>query len=270
MRNSIIAVAALSTILGIGSAAAADFPIQKAMAPVALYNWTGFYVGGNLGASWGTADSQITSTPVATTNTNSLNLNGAVYGGQIGFNWQVNNIVLGLETDFQGTSQKNSSFNIDRNLADVNAATGNAVPGQAIVSNFDQRLKWFGTVRGRIGFLPDPRWMVYATGGFAYGRVDSSVVSIDPDGDAVGASWAENRIGWVVGAGVEAALYDNWSWKLEYLHVDLPTGSATNSPLAGLAGSPNVPPGLIVGNLAINTRMTDEIVRFGVNYRFRY
>jgi outer membrane immunogenic protein len=269
----IASVAALSAILGVGTASAADFPVQgytKGPALGPAYNWSGFYIGGNFGYSWGRADSEIASTPPGTTNTNSQDLNGAVYGGQIGFNWQVNNIVLGLETDFQGTDQKNSLFNIDRNFADVNAATGNAVPGQAIVSNFDQRLKWFGTARARIGFLPDPRWMVYATGGFAYGRVESNVVSVDPDGDATGARLAENRIGWAVGAGLEAALYDNWSWKFEYLHVDLPKGTATNSPLAGLAGSPFIPAGTIVANLAINTRMTDEIVRAGVNYRFRY
>jgi outer membrane immunogenic protein len=272
MRNSksIIAVAALTTILGIGTAAAADFPIEKAMAPVALYSWTGFYVGGNFGYSLGRADSEIASTPPGTTTTSSQDLNGAVYGAQAGFNWQLNNIVLGLETDFQGTDQKNSNFNIDRNFADVNAATGTAVPGQAIVSNFDQRLRWFGTARARLGFLPDPRWMVYATGGFAYGRVESNVVSIDPDGDATGARLTEDRFGWVVGAGFEAAVYDNWSWKVEYLHVDLLKGTATNSPLAGLAGSPNLPAGTIVSTLAINTRMTDEIFRFGINHRFRY
>ncbi len=230
MRNlkSIIAVAAFSAILGIGTAAAADLPMQsytKEMAPVALYNWTGFYVGGNFGYSWGRADSVITSTPAGTTSTNSQDLNGAVGGGQIGFNWQTNNFVWGLEADFQGTDQRNSFFNIDRNLADVNAATGTAVPGQAIVSSFDQRLKWLGTVRGRLGFLPDPRWMVYATGGFAYGRVESSVTSIDPDGDAVGARWAEDRMGFVVGAGVESVLYDDWTWKLEYIHVDLGRGA---------------------------------------------
>jgi outer membrane immunogenic protein len=273
MRDSkfIISVAAFSAILGIGTASAADLPMESYSKAPAIYNWTGFYVGGNFGYSWGRADSAITSTPAGTTNTSSLDLNGAVGGGQIGFNWQTNAIVWGLETDFQGTDQKNSLFNIDRNFADVNAATGTAVPGQAIVSNFDQRLKWFGTFRGRIGFLPDPRWMVYATGGFAYGRVESSVTSIDPDGDAVGARWAEDRMGFVVGAGVESVLYDNWTWKLEYLHVDLGRGgSATNSPLAGLAGSPNIPAGTIVGNLAMNTRLTDEIVRVGVNYRFRY
>jgi len=275
MRHSkfIISVTALSAILGIGAASAADLPMQgysKAIAP-AIYNWTGFYVGANLGYSWGRADSTITSTPAGTTNTSSLDLNGAVGGGQIGFNWQTSAYVWGLEADFQGTDQRNSLFNIDRNFADVNAATGTAVPGQAIVSNFDQKLTWFGTVRGRIGFLPDPRLMVYATGGFAYGRVESSVTTIDPDGDAVGAKWAEDRFGWVVGDGVETAIYDNWSLKFEYLHVDLGRGgSATTSPLAGLAGSPNIPAGTIVGNLAMNTRLTDEIVRLGVNYRFRY
>jgi outer membrane immunogenic protein len=277
----IISVAALSAILGTGTASAADLPVRSyskapAIAPVILYNWTGFYVGGNFGYSWGKADSNFTNTPTAaagggptTRTSSSQNLNGALGGGQIGFNWQTNAFVWGAEADFQGTDQRKSLFNIDRNLADVNAATGAAVPGQAIVSNFDQRLNWFGTVRGRIGFLPDPRWLVYATGGFAYGQVNSSLTSIDPDGDAVRARWSENRTGWVVGAGVEAALLDNWTWKLEYLHVDLGRGGSTSSPLVGLAGSPNVA-GMVVANLAINTRLTDEIVRLGANYRFKY
>jgi outer membrane immunogenic protein len=277
MRDSkfMISVAALSAILGIGTASAADMPMQSyskapAIAPV-IYSWTGFYVGGNFGYSWGKANSDFTNTPIgglATTRSSSQNLNGALGGGQIGFNWQTNAFVWGVEADFQGTDQRKSLFNIDRNPADIAAA--GFLPGQAIVSNFDQRLKWFGTARGRIGYLPDPRWLVYATGGFAYGRVDSNLTSIDPDGDAVGARWSENRTGWVVGAGVEAALFDNWTWKLEYLHVDLGRGGSVNSSLAGLGGGMFLPAGTVVANLAINTRLTDEIVRLGANYRFRY
>jgi outer membrane immunogenic protein len=275
----ITAVAAISAILGTGTASAADLPVRSyskapAMVPV-IYNWTGFYVGGNFGYSWGEANSDFTNTPTAaggggptTRRSNSQNLNGALGGGQIGFNWQTNAFVWGLEADFQGTDQRKSLFTIDRNPADLIAA--GFVPGQALVSSFDQRLKWFGTVRGRIGYLPDPRWLVYATGGFAYGRVDSNLTSIDPDGDAVRGRWSENRTGWVVGAGVEAALLDNWTWKLEYLHVDLGRNGSTNSPLVGLGGGLFLPAGTVVANLALNTRLTDEIVRLGVNYRFKY
>ena len=131
MRDSkfMISVAALSAILGIGTASAADMPMQSysnapAIAPV-IYSWTGFYVGGNFGYSWGKANSDFTNTPIgglATTRSSSQNLNGALGGGQVGFNWQTNAFVWGVEADFQGTDQRKSLFNIDRNPADIAAA----------------------------------------------------------------------------------------------------------------------------------------------------
>ncbi|HET6838584.1 MAG TPA: outer membrane protein [Bradyrhizobium sp.] len=286
MKRQIVLTAALLTAVS-GSAMAADLykpaPSDYTKAPIIapVYNWTGFYVGGNFGYGWGKADSDFAFTPTAlggggptTTSSNSQKVNGALGGAQIGFNWQTNAVVWGVEADFQGADQRNSFQNLDRNPADVIAADGapdngfGAQPGEAIISTLNQSLKWFGTARGRIGYLPDPRWLVYATGGFAYGRVSSDLTVIDPDGDTSHANWSENRTGWVAGVGVEAALSDSWTWKFEYLHVDLGSGGST-SPFTGLPGSPFIA-GVVVANAAINTRFTDEIVRLGVNYKFRY
>jgi outer membrane immunogenic protein len=286
MKRQLLVTTALLTAVSC-SAMAADLArpapeYTKAPVMTPVYNWTGFYVGGNFGYGWGKADSDFAFTPTAlggggatTTNSNSQRVNGAFGGGQIGFNWQTNAFVWGVEADFQGADQRNSQLNFDRNPADLIAAIGppnngfGAQPGEAIVSNLSQNLKWFGTARGRIGFLPDPRWLVYATGGFAYGRVSSDLTTVEPDGDTLHSNWSENRIGWVAGVGVEAALADNWTWKFEYLHVDLGSGGSTNSPVTGLPGSPNIA-GVVVANAAITTRFTDEIVRLGVNYRLRY
>jgi len=96
-----LGLALLASTAFVGAAAAADIqaarPVYKApvLAPVPVYNWTGFYVGVNAGYSWGQQDNSISGTAVGTNK-----VNGFIGGGQIGYNWQVNQIVFGLEADF--------------------------------------------------------------------------------------------------------------------------------------------------------------------------
>jgi outer membrane immunogenic protein len=250
--SSAAAIALLTTSL---SAKAADVPA-----------WAGFYVGANFGNSWAIAKSDFSS-PITSTRSNSQDLRGAVGGGQIGYNWRTNAWVWGVEADFQGTDQKGTFFNRDTNPADLIAAVGPGVPG-SLDSTLNQNMPWFGTVRARVGFVLEPRWMIYATGGLAYGEVDSNLSTIDPDNDVTTSSWSETHFGWTVGAGVEAAFWDNWTGRLEYLHMDLGrSGGSTNSTL--FTTGPFLPAGgAVTGHLAIRTRLTDEILRVGLNYRF--
>jgi outer membrane immunogenic protein len=255
-------------------------PAKAPTAPVEVVNWTGLYIGGNFGYSWGRADSDftlsVTGTTTTTTNNNRQSINGVLGGGQIGYNWQSSAFVYGLEADFQGADQKGRFIALDTNPTDVKNAGG--APGctiggtstpcpNAITSTLGQQLVWFGTVRGRLGYLVAPRWLVYGTGGLAYGRVKSDFLSVEPDGETDVSRWTETRVGWAAGAGVEAMLLGRWTGRLEYLHVDLTRNGSTNSTFFH-SGFFTPPPGIVLGTFAINTRATDEIVRVGLNYSF--
>ncbi len=192
-------------LLGIASAAlygapvlASDMPMRappyRAFVPAPLFNWTGFYVGGNVGYGW--ASTGVTGL------SGSSNLNGFLGGGQIGYNWQgASPLVFGFEADFQGTGQ---------NRRDTLLGFG-----------VKQELPWFGTVRGRVGYAFDQA-MIYATGGLAYINYKMTVSGLGGT-----ASSDTSKAGWTVGAGIEWMFAPKWSTKLEYLYLDTGNTSAT-------------------------------------------
>jgi outer membrane immunogenic protein len=151
----------------------------KPVAPAPVYSWTGFYVGANGGYGW--KDPTVTFTPndvdanfvTCVSGTcappASFNINGGFGGLQAGYNWQFSpQWVAGVETDFDWSDIKGTgTSNFLMTLA----------PAAPFPSNFAvfQNIKWFGTVRARLGYLPADHLLVYATGGFAYGRIDENV-----------------------------------------------------------------------------------------------
>jgi outer membrane immunogenic protein len=253
MKRMLIGIAAVTSLFAT-SAFAADLPMRtytKAPAYVEpVYNWTGFYIGGNVGYSWGRSSDTSTLTNAAgtvlLTTSDKSDLNGIVGGGQIGYNWQMQGWVWGFEADIQGTDEKGSrafSFTPTINIA--------VLP--AIPFALTQKIDWFGTVRARGGVLVTPTVLLYATGGLAYGEVKSSeAVGVVP----VTFSNSTTNVGWTVGAGIEGAIGGNWTARLEYLYVDL----------GRVSGSFTLLPGTNVSSYS--SRITDNIVRVGVNYRF--
>ncbi|MDE2376533.1 MAG: porin family protein, partial [Bradyrhizobium sp.] len=170
MKRIMVGMAAALSLFASGAMAAdlAARPYVKAP-PVAaaVYGWTGFYVGGNVGYSWGRARNTETISNFATgaalfTGTSSNDVNGVIGGGQIGYNWQMQNWLFGLEADFQGSGEKGSS-----NLVCVGCNDN----GTDITSTLTQKLTWFGTFRGRVGVLVTPSVLLYGTGGLAYGEL---------------------------------------------------------------------------------------------------
>jgi outer membrane immunogenic protein len=141
-------------------------------------------------------------------------------------------------------------------------------------------LPWFGTFRGRAGIAFD-RILLYATGGLAVGRLNADYTDaiaagfVTPAAAATG-SGGVTRAGWVIGAGVEGAVTNNWTVKVEYLHVDL--GSTGASVTGVTTGSLSVPIGdfrttiaqTTTFNSLFGTRFTDDIIRVGLNYRFAW
>jgi outer membrane immunogenic protein len=232
MKRIVVSAALLATT-GIG-AQAADLPTKAPYykAPVAaqVYDWTGFYYGANVGVGLGRSLSQLTipDGAVAFAERSRFGAAGAVGGGQIGYNWQFSNVVLGVEADLQG-----SAIEDNRSCGLYCQPTS---PG--VFARFDQKLDWFGTVRGRVGLASGPV-LSYVTGGLAYGGVRTSATeSLPGPGGTVSLTSAgigDTRTGWTIGSGVEAALGGNWTGKLEYLYLDLGTESGA-LPFTALPG----------------------------------
>ena len=237
---------AFAVLVTTGFAQAADLPRSAPVyAPVstAFTHWTGFYIGGNLGYGWASAETDF-SVGGASFASATNNLNGVLGGAQLGTNWQTGPAVFGVEADFQFTDMKGTL---------TAPSCSAAVCGVATSASYTQKLPWFGTVRGRLGYAKDS-WLVYGTGGYAYARLETDA-SASAGATSVNLSREETRSGWTVGGGVELAFARNWSARMEYLYVDLGRKDAT-------LVIPGIP------TIGEDSRVTQNIVRLGVNYRF--
>ena len=253
-------------------ALATDLPARTyTKAPVyvePVYNWTGFYIGGNVGYSWGRSSdtSSLTNTAGAVlfATTDKSNLNGVVGGGQIGYNWQMSNWMFGLETDFQGTGEKgSSSFTCPTGTCTPTTFVGVIalfpVPGQPVPLALTQKIDWFGDFRGRIGVLATPKVLLCATGDLAYGEMQ---VELETIGVLPGFSeLVTANVGYTVGAGIEGVIGGNWTAKLEYLYVDLGKVSGSFATTTAAFGG-----GTLTSNYS--SRVTDNVLRVGLNYKF--
>ena len=228
--------------------------------------WTGAYLGVNLGGGWSPSNPDIgpyydPNFPLGAGNLFLLpggadvskNSGGVVGGGQIGYNYQIGSSVIGAEADIQASSIGSHEINNffpwypspltpGGVLSPLSAFPASGYQGQAGF-NVGMTLPWFGTVRGRAGYLVTPTWLIYGTAGLAYGEVQG------------GASGFSNmRVGWAAGGGVEWAFRDNWSAKFEYLFVDLASGAAPGDS-AGWGWSYNIHPQVNILRAGLNYRM---------------
>lgn len=252
-------------------ALAADLPVPAAplvAAPAYAFSWTGFYVGANAGfggdrfaypfsASSQQLQAEAPPLTASASGRYSLTSSGFFGGGQIGYNHQFsNNIVLGLEADFQWSGIR-GRFDGTQTLSDNGTSVTTSF-------GFGSQVAWYGTLRGRLGYAWD-RVLVYATGGAAYGRVDTSgTISVSgPNGPVQTASAASGgtQWGWTVGAGLEYAFAPQWSFKTEYLYVDLGKRTLFSSAVNDVANG-------FTSNAAMSVETRFHAVRAGVNYRF--
>jgi outer membrane immunogenic protein len=253
----------LATASGVAAAAAAggsqaaDLAIRKApppaAPPVAAPSWAGFYVGGSLGAAWERMSDNPQSpygiyetTNGAPTSTNTTSFIG---GGEIGYNWQFGNIVAGLEGDFSGLSQGSSNFLPFGSICEVCGSSS--------------RVNWISTIRGRLGTTVfNPSWLVYATGGVAWGKVNNTFNFGDPGalGFVNNKSVSTTRTGWTAGGGVQYMITPNWIAGAEVLYVDLGTSSYS---------IPNTNANPAFGPVKTTTfKNTVTIARFKLDYKF--
>jgi outer membrane immunogenic protein len=263
MKKLIISALA---ILAIGQAAfAADISrprVQTFDPPVIQRTWTGAYVGANFGYGNSYDDRSISGTDALThgivasgvvPGSLSDRAHGWLGGVQVGYNWQINRMVLGVEADADWSGLRGSD-------SQTITAAPLGIP-LGITTSADWKNEWLATVRGRVGYLVNDGLMAFATGGLAVGQVkgNTSAVLTTP-GPTFTASegFSKTKFGWTVGGGVEGQLSSKWTWKAEYLYVDLGDRSGQISTVVG--GTP----------VAFDTRQdfTQHIVRVGLNYHF--
>jgi outer membrane immunogenic protein len=291
---------ALVTALVTTSAFAADMAVKAPPpAPAPVPTWTGYYGGIQFGGGWSdeavnfspndpVAAEILSGTigfpgeqPVANPR---ISQSGPVGGFEAGYNWQAGpNWVLGLETDFSGSGMSGHASSTSTLIGAPQFFTQ--------TTTAEQRNDWYGTVRGRAGWLATPNLLLFGTGGFAYGRVGDSAdyaqsglgsfISTGPGGVSVycvnfagaGAtcmvgSSSAIRTGWTVGGGVEGLLDQHWSAKIEYQFVDLGTETAPITAVAvcTIATCGFSAPTPASFNAAFHDRF--NVVRVGLNYRF--
>lgn len=226
-----------------GAALAADLP-YKAPPPVyqpppPVMTWNGWYGGFNGGYAWSTGtrtlDSTITNDfpdfggdAVTTAAQTTLNPQGGFGGGQLGYNWQRGSWVFGWEADFQG-----GSIRASKGLSVVSLDPLDPTDDATALSQASSKLNVFGSFRGRVGFLATPTWLIYGTGGLAFGQVKDtlSVVAcdcaeIEPIEQIVPLSTRTvtsdtAKLGFAVGGGIEWMFLPSWSVKAEYQYVSL-------------------------------------------------
>jgi iron complex outermembrane receptor protein len=225
------------------------------------WDWAGLYAGVNGGWSAGRAlastllSDATTGDPVYGDNRSSP-LQGGFVGAQAGYNWLSNIWLVGIEGDLQVSGQHGGlAFACPGAVCNPGLAPVDA----PIAITLDHKLAWFATLRGRLGTTIVPGWLIYMTGGVAIAEMTINGTISDPVGNAVNTAFSNNftRVGWTIGAGVEAQLLGNWTGKLEYLHIDF--GSIATYPV--VAPVATLTP-------AFNTRISDNIFRAGVNYKF--
>lgn len=231
--RKILLTAAAALLVGTVSASAADLaarPYTKAPIVTPVFTWTGLYVGVNAGIGGDKVDYPFSVFGGAFGGNLGLTSFGGFGGGQIGYNWQFGgNWVAGIEADIQGGSIKSQ---LTAAAGPLNLSTGTDI-------------KYFGTVRGRLGYAFD-RVLVYGTGGYAYGSEDTTLIA----SPIVNFKQSNDLSGWTAGGGVEWAYNNNVSLKTEYLYLNFDRNNVFS------AGP----------FFSIDNKVTVHTLKFGLNY----
>lgn len=253
---------AASAIVGIGGASAADLaarPYAKAPAMAGpLYDWSGFYIGADVGGAWNRGNLRADYLPFPAfgldptlARSEASGVIGGVYGG---YNWSfASQWVVGVEGDYSA-ADANSTITVIPNLA------GGGAPLPSQPTTFTRNLKWLATARVRLGYTVAPNALLYVTGGGAWGGFDYNGSFFNPGGASNNwvAPISATSSGYVVGGGGEWMLASNWILRAEYLYHRL----SGKSNLATNPGGPSFP-------ILFSWNATDtHVARLGVSYKF--
>ena len=207
------------------------------------FSWTGFYIGPNLGGAWGQRN--LTDTHLGLSLSNGNDKGAFIGGGQVGFNYQFGNFVLGIEADFDGVATTNSP--------------GTGVVGPAFGTiQVTSNNRWITTLAARVGVANDT-WLFYGKAGGGWVGSDKFTITNTATGASITGSNTNTNSGWLVGAGIEWALAPNWSVKIEYDYLGL--NSQTSTAPAG---------GFLAGDTFTTSNPNVQMVKVGANYLFKY
>lgn len=232
--------------------------IAKAVAP-AVWSWSGFYLGGHAGYGWADDRARIMVQPagfglgLVPTLVGGVQGSGYVAGFQAGGNWQSGSFVGGLEIDLSAAGIKGTS-----------TAAGFDALGGRLTGVLSDNIDLLGSVRARLGYLVRPDILLYGTGGLAWTHLDQTLTNTAPNFTytAVTPTW---RSGWVAGVGGQMRLWNsNWIGRLEYLHYDFGRSDSANQSFI----DPNEPTGVGITRLDRAGRLTTDVVRVGLDYKF--
>jgi outer membrane immunogenic protein len=274
MRRTYLALLAAASVGfgGVQLSAAADMPLptKESVLIPPPFSWTGFYVGGNVGAGFGTTESTLNiappnpiitaiagpGVPPITFNLPlvSQSTNGFLGGGQVGYNWQTGIFVLGIEGDFDWTGLQ-----------------GNAPCVVILACNVKH--DWEADITGRIGVVAVDRALLYLKGGVAWEQSNYSIgnsITVGGTSVAATANASATRTGGLLGMGIEYKFLDHWSTKLEYNFIDFGNQSV-NFPIAvGVTGVTIPAPitAALAGGVPVTIREFQHVIKAGVNYEF--
>lgn len=229
-----VAFVAFSSMCSAAVAADLRRPVYKApplLAPAPVYSWTGFYVGGHAGYGWSnfSGDDPAGGEPAKA--------KGWLGGVTVGYNYQINAFVIGIEGDY-------SWANVNYSEPDIFGVGA----GEAKLKN-----DFFATAAVRLGYAID-RLLIYGKGGAAWTRDKWDVT----DGLGGYANGTFNRTGWMIGGGLEYAFWDNWSAKVEYNYLQFKSIEENLTTGGGLTATP------------ANVKLSTHLVKLGLNYRFAW
>ncbi len=250
-----------TTLLARTELNAAEKSIPKTPAPPppgSRFSWKGAYVGAHVGNGWGRASTSFAPLPTAaqfinlaptTLRNDPIGFNA---GAQGGYNWQSGKFVAGAETDFSWSQMRGT-------VVQVGFTQNNGLSWNGSL-RAHQDTKWFGTLRGRAGFAPTSKVLLYGTGGLAYAHVNYSAnADFRPQGPIqYPAAGSKTKTGWTAGSGVEVGINKHWSLKAEYLYYDLGKQTITGNPTP--ANSPF--------QISYTWQTKAHTFNTGVNFRF--
>jgi outer membrane immunogenic protein len=249
-------LASAAVLLGTSQiASAADLPVKAMAAPAVVWNWTGFYIGGHVGAGWGTTETTLTGVsivppiipPLAFSIPLSQNSRSGFLGGaQAGYNWQSGLFVFGVQADIAGMDVKGTT------------------PCLLILS-CTGKSDWLATATGRLGAVVLDRGLVYAKGGGAWMNTTHSVnlpnIGIGGIAGQELTSKESTAWGWTIGLGTEWMITRNWSAFVEYDYMEFDKKSETFLINPALTG-----PIRVNVNADIVNKLS--VAKVGVNYKF--
>lgn len=251
MKKFLLSTVGLIALAMAAPASAADMAVKAPPPPppAPIFSWTGFYVGGNIGGAWANNDFRD-----SLFLTNFDNNRGVfIGGGQIGANYQIGQFVIGGEWDFDWAANNNNNIGV-------------IVPGVGTIA-ITNNDRWITTVAARFGWAIN-NWLIYGKAGGGWVGSNNFTVTNLTTGASFSCGAAFNNFncnnstgGWLVGAGVEYAVTNNWTVKVEYDYLGLENRSFA---------VPATAPFLAGDTFTTNHNRNVQMVKVGFNYLFNW